>query len=261
MRVEQDQSDSFGSLAPIRSCIRKHLLVVDEDSRFRGVLTDYLSQHAFRVTGAKDRYHAEQVLAAEQVDLTIIDLNLRQEDGLGLVSRLSGSFGAPVIIMSGDRLEEADKVAALELGASDYVTKPFGMREFVARVRAALRVRPASTERKGWKIYSFAGWVLNIRTRQLTYGEELTVKLTPCEFNLLTAFVKAPGHVLSRAQLLSASRVHDEEVFDRCIDVLVLRLRRKLEVDPSRPKLIRTERGMGYALDTDVTVEERSRPC
>lgn len=260
MRVEQNQNDSFGSFAPIRTCARKHLLVIDEDSKFRGVLTDYLSQHAFRVTGAKDRYHAERILTAEQIDLTIIDLNLHQEDGLGLVSRLSENSDVPLIIMSGDRLEEADKVAALELGASDYVTKPFGMREFVARVRAALRVRPVSPERKGWKVYSFAGWVLNIRTRQLTYGGDMTVKLTPCEFNLLAAFVKAPGHVLSRAQLLSASRVHDEEVFDRCVDVLVLRLRRKLEADPSRPKLIRTERGMGYALDTDVTVEERSRP-
>lgn len=233
----------------------RHLLVVDDDNKFRGLLVDYLSQHAFRVTGARDCQHAEQILAKERIDLTLVDLNLRQEDGLGIVRKLFGKSESPIIIMSGDRLDEADKVAGLELGASDYVAKPCGLRELVARVRAALRARPASRERKDWKSYSFGRWALNVKTRQLTYNREAKVKLTACEFNLLLAFVRAPRQVLSREQLLSASRVHTEEVFDRCVDVLVLRLRRKLEMDPSGPKLIRTERGVGYALDVDVAVE------
>ncbi|MBW9116485.1 winged helix-turn-helix domain-containing protein [Rhizobium cauense] len=237
----------------------KHILVVDDDSKLRGLLIDYLSQHAFRVTGVKDSHQLGQVLQSELVDLVIVDLNLGHEDGLEIVRTLSGKSDAPIIIISGDRLEETDKVVGLELGASDYVTKPFGLREFLARVRAALRVRPVATDKKDRKIYSFDKWVLNVKQRQLRSGDEDEVKLTAGEFNLLTAFLDSPRQVLSREQLLSASRVHDEEIFDRSIDVLILRLRRKLENDPSTPKLIRTERGAGYIFDSDVSVEMRRR--
>jgi len=232
----------------------RHLLVIDEDTKFRGMLVDYLSQHAFRVTGARDYDQAELILAKEQIDLTLVDLNLRQEDGLGVVRKLFGK--SAIIIMSEDRLDEADKVAGLELGASDYIAKHCGPRELVARVRAALRTRPI-LERRDIRCYSFDAWVLNVKLRQLTYDGKIKVKLTVREFNLLLAFVMAPRQVLSREQLLSASRVHTEAVFDRCIDVLVLRLRRKLELAPSDPKFIRTERGVGYTLDADVALEGR----
>jgi DNA-binding response OmpR family regulator len=237
----------------------KHILVVDDDSKLRSLLIDYLSQHAFRVTGVKDSYQLQQVLQTDPVDLFIVDLNLGHEDGLEIVRTLSGKSDAPIIIISGDRQEETDKVVGLELGASDYVTKPFGLREFLARVRAALRTRPVSIDRKDRKIYSFSGWTLNIKKRQLLTGSDEEVKLTAGEFNLLVAFLKSPREVLSREQLLAASRVHDEEIFDRSIDVLILRLRRKLEVDPSNPILIRTERGAGYMFDAEVSVEERKR--
>ncbi|WP_064696946.1 response regulator [Rhizobium aegyptiacum] len=238
----------------------KHILVVDDDSKLRGLLIDYLSQHAFRVTGVKDSHQLGQVLQAEPVDLVLVDLNLGHEDGLEIVRTLSGKSDAPIIIISGDRLEETDKVVGLELGASDYITKPFGLREFLARIRAALRVRPATTDRKDRKVYTFDGWTLNVKRRQLLLNGGEEVKLTTGEFNLLIAFLRSPRQVLSREQLLSASRVHDEEIFDRSIDVLILRLRRKLETDPSSPKLIRTERGAGYIFDADVAVEERGRP-
>jgi two-component system, OmpR family, response regulator len=237
----------------------KHIIVVDDDSKVRGLLIDYLSQHAFRVTGVKDSYQLDQVLQTETVDLVMVDLNLGHEDGLEIVRTLSGKSDAPIIIISGNRLEETDKVVGLELGATDYITKPFGLRELLARVRAALRVRPSTTDRKDRKVYSFAGWSLNIKKRQLLGGSENEVKLTAGEFNLLVAFLKSPRQVLSREQLLAASRVHDEEIFDRSIDVLILRLRRKLEIDPSTPKMIRTERGIGYIFDTEVSVEERVR--
>ncbi len=237
----------------------KHLLVVDDDTKLRSLLIDYLSQHAFRVTGVKDSHQLRQVLATDPADLVIVDLNLGHEDGLEIVRTLSGKSDAPIIIISGDRQEETDKVVGLELGASDYVTKPFGLREFLARVRVALRVQPLSPERKDRKIYSFKGWVLNVKNRRLTYNGNNEVKLTVSEFNLLTAFLRSPRQVLSREQLLSASRVHNEEIFDRSIDVLILRLRRKLEADPSNPKLILTERGIGYFFDTEVEVDERKR--
>lgn len=237
----------------------KNIIVVDDDNKFRGLLVDYLSQHAFRATGVKDSYQLGQLLQSDQVDLVIVDLNLGHEDGLEIVRTLSAKSDTPIIIISGDRLEETDKVVGLELGASDYVTKPFGLREFLARVRAALRVRQVPAGRKDRKIYTFNGWMLDVKGRRLTSNEDAEVKLTLGEFNLLVAFLNSPRQVLSREQLLSASRVNDEEIFDRSIDVLILRLRRKLETDPSNPTLIRTERGVGYIFDAEVTAEELRR--
>jgi two-component system, OmpR family, response regulator len=236
----------------------KHVLVIDDDLAIRSLLTDYLSQHALRVTGLSGSQDLQRVLSTDEVDLLIVDLNLGREDGLDIVRKLSSTSDCPIIIISGDRLEEADKVVGLELGAVDYITKPFGTRELLARVRSSLRERPVISAKKDKTIYSFDGWELNIKLRRLVHnGQE--VKLTAGEFNLLTAFLRSPRQILSREQLLSASRVHNEEVFDRSIDVLILRLRRKLEIDPSKPSLIKTERGAGYLFDADVKVIHRNK--
>lgn len=237
----------------------KHVLVIDDDPSMRNLLTDYLTQHAFRVTTIGDSQHLARILTTDPVDVVIVDLNLGHEDGLEIVRTLSSSSDAPVIIISGDRLEEADKVVGLELGAVDYITKPFGIRELLARLRGSLRERPVVRGKKENKTYHFGDWTLNVRLRKLVEADKREVKLTAGEFNLLTAFLRSPRQILSREQLLSASRVHDEEVFDRSIDVLILRLRRKLEGDPSRPQLIKTERGAGYIFDADVTVDPRGR--
>ena len=238
--------------------IVKHVLVIDDDAGMRTLLVDYLSQHAFRVTAIDGSQQLARILSTDTVDLIIVDLNLGHEDGLDVVRKLSSSSDSPIIIISGDRLDEADKVVGLELGAVDYVTKPFGTREFLARIRSSLRERPAVSPKKDRRIYLFGDWTLNVRLRKLVRSDAVEVKLTAGEFNLLTAFVRSPRQILSREQLLSASRVHDEEVFDRSIDVLILRLRRKLESDPSCPKLIKTERGAGYFFDADVTVQDRN---
>lgn len=235
----------------------KHVLVIDDDSAIRSLLRDYLSQHAFRVTVVSGSQDLPRIMATDPVDLIIVDLNLGNEDGLDIVRKLSSSSDYPIIIISGDRLEEADKVVGLELGAVDYITKPFGTRELLARVRSSLRERPVIENKKDKKIYTFDDWELNIKLRRLTYKGEQEVKLTAGEFNLLTAFLRSPRQVLSREQLLSASRVYNEEVFDRSIDVLILRLRRKLEKDPSQPALIKTERGAGYLFDAEVAVTHR----
>ncbi|WP_184258571.1 winged helix-turn-helix domain-containing protein [Rhodopseudomonas rhenobacensis] len=237
----------------------KHILVVDDDSRLRSMLVDYLTQHAFRATAAKDSHQLGQILANDPADLIIVDLNLGREDGLEIVRSHSTKSDAPIIIISGDRLDEADKVVGLELGASDYITKPFGLREFVARIRAALRVKSAADVKSDRGLYRFNDWTLNTKRRQLMSSAAGEVKLTAAEFNLLVAFLTAPKQVMSREKLLAASRVHNEEVFDRSIDVLILRLRRKLEPDPSNPKLIVTERGAGYIFDAEVAVEHRPR--
>lgn len=235
----------------------KHILIVEDDSKLRSMLVDYLTQHAFRASAAKDSHQLGQILANDPPDLLIVDLNLGREDGLEIVRSHSTKSDAPIIIISGDRLDEADKVVGLELGASDYITKPFGLREFVARIRAALREKPTSYVQSDRSSYRFNEWTLNTRKRRLTSSVAGELKLTAAEFNLLVAFLRAPKQVLSREQLLAASRVHTEEIYDRSIDVLILRLRRKLEPDQSNPKLIVTERGAGYIFDADVAVEHR----
>jgi two-component system OmpR family response regulator len=237
----------------------KHVLVIDDDSTIRQLLIDYLSQHALKVSAVSDSQQMTRVLATEIVDLVIVDLNLGHEDGLEIVRNLATKSDAPIIIISGDRLEEADKVVGLELGATDYIVKPFGMRELLARARAALRERPVKTVAQDRKSYLFNGWRLNLKLRKLVSETKEEIKLTAGEFNLLVAFLNAPRQILSREQLIATSRVHEEEVFDRSIDVLILRLRRKLESDASNPTLIKTERGVGYFFDAEVDIEHSKR--
>ncbi|AAK90940.1 two-component system response regulator VirG [Agrobacterium rhizogenes] len=232
----------------------KHVLVIDDDVAMRHLIVEYLTIHAFKVTAVADSKQFNRVLCSETVDVVVVDLNLGREDGLEIVRSLATKSDVPIIIISGARLEEADKVIALELGATDFIAKPFGTREFLARIRVALRVRPSVARTKDRRSFSFADWTLNLRRRRLISEEGSEVKLTAGEFNLLVAFLEKPRDVLSREQLLIASRVREEEVYDRSIDVLILRLRRKLEGDPTTPQLIKTARGAGYFFDADVDV-------
>ncbi|AKC11020.1 MULTISPECIES: response regulator [Rhizobium/Agrobacterium group] len=232
----------------------KHVLLVDDDVAMRHLIIEYLTIHAFKVTAVADSTQFTRVLSSATVDVVVVDLNLGREDGLEIVRNLAAKSDIPIIIISGDRLEETDKVVALELGASDFIAKPFSIREFLARIRVALRVRPNVVRSKDRRSFCFTDWTLNLRQRRLMSEAGGEVKLTAGEFNLLLAFLEKPRDVLSREQLLIASRVRDEEVYDRSIDVLILRLRRKLEADPSSPQLIKTARGAGYFFDADVQV-------
>ena len=235
----------------------KHVLVVDDDPAMRAMVADYLAEHSFRVSTAASGAEMAQVLSGGPVDLLLLDVRLTDADGMDLLRDLRMRSALPIIVISGHRREEVDRVVGLELGADDYLTKPFGMRELLARVRAVLRrvhaVKPSEQDKSRTR-YSFADWELNLRTRRLTSPSGEDVPLTKGEFSLLAAFVASPQRVLSREQLLAASRVHDQEVFDRSIDVQILRLRRKLESDPSDPRLIRTERGVGYVFTAAVEV-------
>lgn len=172
-----------------------------------------------------------------------------------LAQQLRERATVPIVLLTG-RNEEADRVMGLELGADDYVTKPFSPRELLARVRAVLRryqVQATLPERDNTRrAFRFSGWELNLRTRRLTSPAGTTVDLSNGEFSLLTALCSAPRRVLSRDQLLSMSRLHEAEVYDRTIDVQILRLRRKIEPDPAHPVMIVTERGAGYQLVSDV---------
>ncbi len=237
----------------------QHVLVADSDHSARSLIRDFLMQQSFRVTAVSAGDELQSALSRDVIDAFVIDLNLKGEDALEIVQQFATLSAAPVIITSADRTEEADKVLGFELGASDYITKPFGLREFLARLKAAMRVRSALDARRERRTYMFGDWMLSMRQRILTRPGVGETQLTAAEFNLLVAFLTAPKQVLSRERLLAASRVHSEEVFDRSIDALVLRLRRKLETEPSKPSLIKTARGAGYILDCNVMVDEGLR--
>ena len=230
-----------------------HILVVDDDVAIRELIREYLSENDFKVSMAETGADMDKVLSAEIVDLEILDLKLPDEDGLAIARRLRESLDLPIIILTG-RKEEVDRVMGLELGADDYVTKPFSNRELLARIKAVLRrTEGKRATRRGETVraYRFSGWELNTGTRKLKAPDGRNVELTNSEYALLVAFLKAPGRILSRDQLLESSRLHDD-IYDRSIDVQILRLRRKVEMSPNQPTLIRTERGAGYYLDCIV---------
>jgi two-component system OmpR family response regulator len=235
--------------------IQPHILVVDDDPQIRDLLQDYLTQNELRVSVASTGKEMSACLAEQAIDLVVLDLRLAGEDGMTLARKLREESAIPVIMLTGVH-DEADRVMGLELGADDYLTKPFSPRELLARIRTVLRRTKgaALTEarQKDVRAYRFAEFELNLRTRRLTKHPGQRLELTNGEFNLLAALLAAPQRILTRDQLLEASRVYDNEVYDRSIDVQVLRLRRKIETDPSQPQYILTERGVGYSFSAPV---------
>ncbi|MCC7547402.1 MAG: response regulator [Burkholderiales bacterium] len=231
-----------------------HILIVDDDPHIGKLVAECLAEFGFRVSRAIDGSGMDQILESERVDLLVLDVRLPGEDGLTLMRRLRGRSAVPIILLT-TRSDEVDRILGLELGADDYVTKPFSPRELLARVRAVLRrtqSKPLDTVDDAPPALRFSGWELDARSGRLSSPSGERVLLTQAEGRLLHAFLKAPRRTLTRDQLLDLSRAHNDDVFDRSIDVQILRLRRKLEVDPSRPKLIKTDRGVGYFLDAKV---------
>lgn len=235
------------SLAP-------HILAVDDDQPTRQLIFDYLNENELRVTTAASGKEMAAILAEHAVDLILLDLRLPGEDGMQIARKLRDESNIPIIILTG-RLDEADRVMGLELGADDYLTKPFSPRELLARIRTVLRRVKSGTPPVGrqdaHRAYRFGGWELNLRTRRLTSPQGKRVELTNGEFSLLTAFLASPQRILTREQLLELSRMYDD-VYDRSIDVQILRLRRKIELNPSEPEFIKTERGAGYIFNVTV---------
>ena len=231
------------------------VFVVDDDPIMNHMVSAYLDQHNIATSSAYGPQDLVRLFAANEPNLVILDLRLGQEDGLDLLREIRSRSDVPVIIITGDRRDEIDRVVGLELGADDYVTKPFSLRELLARIRAVLRrqdVARAAPQRDPERVRCrFGGWQLDRRTRRLSDPSGGLVPLTKGEYALLTAFLDAPQRPLSREHLLQATRVH-EDIFDRSIDVQILRLRRKLETDPSAPSIIQTERGVGYVFALPV---------
>jgi DNA-binding response OmpR family regulator len=225
------------------------ILVVDDDTAMQRMVVNYLEEHNMQATSVTDQREMTNELSAHEPSLVLLDLRLGKENGLDLLRDIRSRSDVPVIITTGHRRDEIDRVVGLELGADDYVTKPFGLRELLARIRAVLRRREtgrtAAPREPARGRLRFGGWQLDRLARRLTDPDGNPVPLTKGEYALLTAFLDAPQRPLSREYLLQATRVH-EDIFDRSIDVQILRLRRKLEIDPNAPRIIQTERGIGY---------------
>ena len=235
-----------------------HILAIDDDPAVRRLVADYLSSNDLRVTAVATGAEMMQALAEHAIDLVVLDLRLAGEDGMQLARKLREEGATPIIIVSG-RQDEADRVMGLELGADDYIMKPFSPRELLARIRAVLRryqtaraVLPPRGDKR--RAYRFAGWELNLSSRRLTSPDGRRVEMTNGLFNLLQAFCAAPQRVLSREQLLDLSRLNGAEVYDRSIDGQILRLRRKIEPNPVQPQFIITERGAGYVFSVPVEI-------
>ncbi len=237
-----------------------HILVVDDDRDIRELVARYLSEHGLRVQVAADGREMHQMLADWSIDLIVLDLMLPGEDGLSLCLRLRATSNIPIIMLTAMG-EETDRIVGLEMGADDYLAKPFNPRELLARIKAVLR--RAEDRRGGGPADSggppgtlvFAGWRLDLGRRELTSQEDVLVPLSSGEYALLLAFATRPQRVLSRDQLLDLVRGREAQPFDRSIDVQVSRLRRKIEADPAQPALIKTVRNGGYLFTATVVAE------
>lgn len=224
------------------------ILVVDDDADLRWMVNKYLSKHEYSVTLAEDGEKMREVLEHESFDLAILDINLPGEDGLSLARYLRSNHNIGIIMLSA-AAEVFDRIVGLEMGADDYVTKPFEPRELLARVKSVLRriQNPYEDNVDGTaKLVKFGDFSLDLEAHQLLDQDNQAVSLTSMEFDLLKAFAENPNKVLNRDQLLSLSHNRDWDPFDRSIDIRITRLRRKIERQPSQPQIIKTVRGAGY---------------
>ena len=219
-----------------------HILIVDDHREIRDLVFRILTREGFRVSTAQDGRTMRKVLADARIDLVLLDIMLPGEDGLTLCRSLRAASQIPVIMLTA-KGEEVDRIIGLEMGADDYLPKPFGGRELVARIKAVLRrsrIAPEVETKVKPKVYRFDRWALNSQARELAREDGVTVPLSSAEFELLLALVQRPQRVLSRDQLLDLTRGRAASAFDRSIDTQVSRLRKKIERDPSDPKIVQT---------------------
>jgi two-component system OmpR family response regulator len=231
-----------------------HILVVDDHREIRDAVTRYLEKNGMRATSARDAVDMDAKLANGKYDLIVLDVMMPGEDGLSVCRRLSASGSVPILMLTALG-EETDRIVGLEIGADDYLAKPFNPRELVARIKAILRRSTKAESYAGTlsgRRVAFAHWILDTDSRVLSNEDGEQIDLTSAEFKLLTVLLERPRFVLSRDQLLDLTAGRAASVFDRTIDNQISRLRRKIELDPSRPRIVTTVRGGGYCLAADV---------
>ena len=233
----------------------QHILVVDDDKELRGLLSRFLTDNGFRVSVAQDAAAMTQTMSAARIDLIILDIMMPGEDGLSICRRLRANGTIPIIMLT-TKGSEFDRVRPRN-GADDYLSKPFGIHELLARVRAVLRraAMPVPGSPPGARrVFEFAGWRLDVSRRELRSPANALVDLRAAEFDVLLALVEHPQRVLTRDQLLDLARGRATTTFDRTIDLYISRLRHRLEADPREPALIKTMRSEGYIFTADVTL-------
>ena len=231
-----------------------HILVVDDDAEIRTLLSEYLERNGYRVSTAADGKSMLAALDAKTPDLIVLDLMMPGDDGLTLCRNLRARSSIPIVMLTA-RGEETDRIVGLEMGADDYLAKPFNPRELLARVKSVLRrarTFPSDSTTAEADAIRFAGWTLDVRARHLVSPERVVVPLSGVEFKLLSAFLAHPNTVLTRDQLIDLMLSRDAAPFDRAIDVQVSRLRQRLRDDAKNPTLIKTVRGEGYVLAAQV---------
>lgn len=231
-----------------------HILVVDDERDIREPLAAYLGKNGLRVTAAASAAAAREIMAVHAIDLVLLDIMMPGEDGLSLAAFMRSTTATPLILVTA-KTDEVDRILGLEIGADDYVTKPFSPRELLARIKAVLRRtgdKTALVHAPDAAGYAFGQWVLRTGDRELVDADGVSVALSTGEYNLLRAFASHPRRVLTRDQLLDITQGRELSAFERSIDNHISRLRRKIEADPSDPKLIKTVRGGGYMFATDV---------
>jgi two-component system OmpR family response regulator len=231
-----------------------HILIVDDDERLLRLLSHYLVSEGFTVSTATDGEQLRLRLATDQPDLVILDLGLPGEDGLSLMKEIRSGSSMPVIMLTG-KASTVDKIVGLEVGADDYVTKPFEERELLARVRSVMRRYTASSGFDSKRVARFAGWKLDRLGHELISPQNQRIHLTSHEFTLLETFIDQPSRTLSRDALLEMLSGRDWNPLDRSIDVLIAKLRKKIESSPRDPELIKTIRGAGYKFTAKVDYE------
>lgn len=236
--------------------MQPHLLVVDDHADIRDLLKRFLEPHGYRVSCARDGKEMKKLLENSSVELIILDLMLPGEDGLTLCRELRSHCAIPIIMLTAMG-EDTDRIVGLEMGADDYLAKPFNPRELLARIKAVLRrshhEHSASELGELAAHYYFAQWQLDTGRRELVGKDGVSISLSTAEFDLLRVFLDRPRRTLSRDQLLDLARGREAQAFDRAIDTLVSRLRRKLEEDPKNPELIKTVWGGGYLFAVEVS--------
>lgn len=238
-----------------------HILIVDDDSDIRDLLGKFLRRHGFEASLAKDGNEMQAILLKQAVDLVILDIMMPGDDGLTLCRQMRTNSTIPILMLTAIS-EEVDRILGLEMGADDYLSKPFNPRELLARVRAILRRSQGGGSLNGigtneGVIYEFAGWLLDSAERRLKSPDSLEITLSSGEFNLLHALVQRSQQVLSRDKLLDLTKNREAGPFDRSIDIQISRLRHKLEQDPKNPQIIKTIRGGGYVLAAEVVRKQR----
>ena len=237
--------------------LKTRILVVDDDQRLRELLVRYLGEQKFEVRAVRDAPEMDKHLSRERYDLLVLDLMLPGEDGLAICRRLRASPAAPAIVMLTAKGDDVDRIVGLEMGADDYLPKPFNPRELLARINAVLRRKvplgPPGAPAAGG-VFEFGEFTLNLSTRTLTRGGK-AVSLTTGEFSVLKVLVQHPRQPLSRDKLMELARGREYEVFDRSIDVQISRLRKIIEDDPAHPKHVQTVWGFGYVFVPDAEVK------